>query len=134
MEQGGDGFSGLIRLKSLCRCYNLSYLLFMPCFPSGQVLWLVLVPDKLAVTQFVMAFWPGFKEHGIPDQLVTDKGWESVVAAWFVNKFWELHHNEYPPTDRKPHRAIISVSGQMRVEKVIICIGMKWKGWCRWYV
>ena len=81
-------------------------------------MWLKLVPDKLAFTQFIHAFWPGLVEHGIPDQLVTDMGWESLVGAWFVNKWFELHGAGLPPTTRAPYRAVLSVSGQMKVEKV----------------
>ena len=83
------------------------------------MVYLKVIEDKRAWTQFAVAFWPAAQEYGLPDQMVTDKGKESSILGWFceyANMAWGRADSVV--AERKTYRAVKSVLGQMRVEGV----------------
>ena len=86
---------------------------------THMMVYLELVLDKTAWTQFEEAFLPAVHEYGLPDQMVTDKGKESAVIGWFcefAKLKWGREDGEM--VERSAFRAVKSVYGQMRVETV----------------
>ena len=95
--------------------------LFAPTIANGAnlahgsfrraMMYAVVVLNKCAMTQFIEVFWPFVKEHGFPDQMITDKGKESVVIGWFCYFAEAMFFPQLTNPNRLCYRAVYSVMG-----------------------
>jgi hypothetical protein len=56
-------------------------------------------------------------EHGMPDQLVMDRGTENVLVHFVQHAVWATRAGQYEPTRRAPARATLSVHN-VRIERL----------------